>query len=90
MRNDSSNTRPPDSLISVIKYDPGLQRIYEACYRRPISVLEEVDAHHFRKPEDPSVQKKAHSLAVDPEAHRVYAPSRKKTANRRRRWWYMR
>lgn len=58
----------------VIKYDPGLRRIYEACYSGFISVFQEEDASHFRKLEDFPVQKKVHSLAVDVETHRVYAP----------------
>ena len=58
----------------VVKYDPGLRRIYEACYGGAISVFQEVDANHFRKLEDFPVQKKVHSLAVDPATHRVYAP----------------
>jgi hypothetical protein len=58
----------------VVKYDPGLKRIYEACYSGAISVFQEEDANHFRKLEDFPVQKKVHSLAVDPETHRVYAP----------------
>ena len=32
------------------------------------------DPNHYRKLEDFPVQKKVHSLAVDPETHRVYAP----------------
>jgi hypothetical protein len=32
------------------------------------------DADHYRKLEDFPVQKKVHSLAVDPQTHRVYAP----------------
>jgi DNA-binding beta-propeller fold protein YncE len=58
----------------VIKYDPGMHRIYEACYSGAISVFQEEDANHFRKLEDFPVQKKVHSLAVDTETHRVYAP----------------
>jgi len=58
----------------VVKYDPGLRRIYEACYSGAISVFQEEDADHFRKLEDFPVQKKVHSLAVDTETHRVYAP----------------
>src|SRR5438270_2735844 len=58
----------------VIKYDPGLKRIYVACYSGAISVFQEDDADHFRKLEDFPVQKKVHSLAVDKGTHRVYAP----------------
>ncbi len=58
----------------VIKFDPGLGRIYAACYSGDISVFQMDDPDHFRKLEDFPVQKKVHSLAVDPETHRVYAP----------------
>ena len=58
----------------VVKFDPGLKRIYVACYSGAISVFQEDDADHFRKLEDFPVQKKVHSLAVDKDTHRVYAP----------------
>src|SRR5436853_192617 len=58
----------------VIKFDPGLKRIYVACGSGAISVFQMDDADHYRKLEDFPVQKKVHSLAVDPETHRLYAP----------------
>lgn len=58
----------------VIAFDPGLKRIYVACYDGVISVFQEDDPTHFRKLGDVQVQKKVHSLAIDPETHRVYAP----------------
>jgi DNA-binding beta-propeller fold protein YncE len=58
----------------VVKFDPGLGRIYVACYSGAISVFHEDDADHFRKLEDFPVQRKVHSLAVDLATHRVYAP----------------
>ena len=58
----------------VIAFDPGMKRIYVACYDGAISVFQEDDATHFRKLGDVPVQKKVHSLAIDPENHRVYAP----------------
>lgn len=58
----------------VIAFDPGLKRIYVACYDGAISVFQEDDATHFRKLGDVPVQKKVHSLAIDPATHRVYAP----------------
>src|SRR5207237_4481947 len=58
----------------VVKYDSGLKRIYVACYSGAISVFQEDDPDHFRKLEDFPVQKKVHSLAVDQDTHRVYAP----------------
>ncbi len=58
----------------VIKFDPGLGRIYAACYNGAISVFHEDDLDHYRKLEDFPVQHAVHSLAVDLQTHRVYAP----------------
>jgi DNA-binding beta-propeller fold protein YncE len=58
----------------VIAFDAGLKRIYVACYSGFISVFQEDDPTHFRKLGDVPVQKKVHSLAIDPDTHRVYAP----------------
>jgi len=58
----------------VVKYDPGLGRAYAACASGFISVIQEDDAMRFRKLEDFPVQKLVHSLAVDTDTHRVYAP----------------
>src|SRR5215471_13688347 len=58
----------------VIAFDPGLKRIYVACYDGAISVFQEDDPTQFRKLGDVPVQKKVHSLAIDPSNHRVYAP----------------
>jgi DNA-binding beta-propeller fold protein YncE len=58
----------------VIKFDSGLQRIYAACYSGAIAVFHQDDPQHYRKIEDFKVQHAVHSLAVDPETHRVYTP----------------
>jgi DNA-binding beta-propeller fold protein YncE len=58
----------------VIKFDPGLARIYVACYSGAISVFHQDDPNHYRKVEDFKVQHAVHSLAVDVETHRVYTP----------------
>ena len=58
----------------VIKFDPGLGRIYAACYSGAISVFHEDDPNHYRKLEDFKVNHAVHSLAVDPKTHRVYTP----------------
>jgi DNA-binding beta-propeller fold protein YncE len=58
----------------VIKFDPGLKRIYVASSSGAISVFQMDDPDHYRKLEDFPVQKKVHSLAVDVQTHRVYAP----------------
>jgi DNA-binding beta-propeller fold protein YncE len=58
----------------VVKYDPGLRRAYAACSSGFISMVQADDVDHFRKLEDFPVQKLVHSLAVDTQTHRVYAP----------------
>jgi len=58
----------------VIKFDPGLGRIYVACYSGAIAVFHQDDPDHYRKLEDFRVQHAVHSLAVDLETHRVYTP----------------
>ena len=58
----------------VIKFDPGLKRIYVACYSGAISVFHQDDPSHYRKIEDFKVQHAVHTLAVDLETHRVYTP----------------
>jgi hypothetical protein len=65
---------PLPAGADVVKYDPGLRRVYAACSSGFITVVQERDADHFEKLEDFPVQKLVHSLAVDASTHRVYAP----------------
>jgi DNA-binding beta-propeller fold protein YncE len=58
----------------VVKFDPGLNRIYVACYSGVISVFEQKDLQHYRKLGEVAVAHAVHSIAVDTETHRVYAP----------------
>lgn len=58
----------------VVKFDPGLGRIYAACYSGAISVFHQDDPNHYRKIEDFKVQHAVHTLAVDSETHPVYTP----------------
>jgi YVTN family beta-propeller protein len=58
----------------VIKFDPGLGRIYVACYSGAIAVFHQDDPDHYQKLEDVRVQHAVHTLAVDFKTHRVYAP----------------
>jgi len=58
----------------VIKFDPGLGRIYVACYSGAISVFHEDDADHYRKLEDFRVQHAVHTVAVDMKTHKLYTP----------------
>jgi len=65
---------PMPAGADVVKFDPGLGRIYVACSSGFISVFQAQDAEHYRELEDFPVQKMVHSLAVDSKTHRVYAP----------------
>ena len=63
----------------VVKFDPGLSRIYVACYSGAISVIQQKDPAHYSKLGDVRVAHAVHSLAVDPETHRVYAPEQEES-----------
>jgi YVTN family beta-propeller protein len=65
---------PMASGPDVVKFDPGLGRIYVACYSGAISIFQQDTPSRYRKIEDFKVQHAVHSLAVDPETHRVYTP----------------
>jgi DNA-binding beta-propeller fold protein YncE len=65
---------PIPTGADVVKFDPGLGRIYAACSSGFIAVFQQDDADRYRKLEDLAVQKMVHSLAVDTATHRVYAP----------------
>jgi DNA-binding beta-propeller fold protein YncE len=65
---------PIPTGADVVKFDPGLGRIYAACSSGFISVFQQDDAEHYRKLEELAVEKMVHSLAVDTATHRVYAP----------------
>jgi hypothetical protein len=74
----------------VIKFDPGLSRIYIACYGGAIAVFHQDDPNHYRKLEDFHVQHAVHTLAVDLKTHRDIHPNRKKTASPSHAWWVTR
>ena len=63
---------PPGA--DVVKFDPGLGRIYAACSSGFISVFQADGKDRYRKLEDFPVQKMVHSLAVDTATHRLYTP----------------
>ena len=71
---------PLPAGADVVKFDPGLRRIYVACSSGFISVFQTEDTDHYRKLEDFPVEKMVHSLAVDSMTHRVYAPSNRRMA----------
>jgi DNA-binding beta-propeller fold protein YncE len=58
----------------VIKFDPGLRRIYVACYSGAIAVFHQDDADHYRKLEDFRVQHAVHTVAVDLKTNKLYTP----------------
>ena len=58
----------------VVQYDPGLRRVYVACGSGFISVFQVDERGSVRKMDDVPVEQRVHSLAVDVETHRVYAP----------------
>lgn len=58
----------------VVKFDPGLKRIYIACYDGFIAIIQQTDRTHFGKLEDFKVQPKVHSLGIDPASHKIYVP----------------
>jgi DNA-binding beta-propeller fold protein YncE len=53
----------------VIKFDPGLSRIYVACYSGAISIFHQDDPNHYTKIEDFPVPHAVHTLAVDLQTH---------------------
>ena len=65
---------PLPAGADVVKFDPGLGRIYAACSSGFIAIFQQHDADHYQKLEDFPVQRMIHSLAVDTSTHRVYAP----------------
>ena len=73
---------PIPAGADVVKFDPGLGRIYAACASGSIAVIQEQDADHYRKLEDFPVQKLVHSLAVDRRRIAFMRPSNRKMVGR--------
>jgi len=78
-KNESIAYLPLAEGADVVKFDPGLSRIYVACYSGAISVFEQKDPAHYSKLGDVRVAHAVHSLAVDPATHRVYAPEQEES-----------
>jgi len=78
-KNESIAYLPMAEGADVVKFDPGLSRIYVACYSGAISVFVEKDPAHYSKLGDVRVAHAVHSLAVDPATHRVYAPEQEES-----------
>lgn len=73
-KNTAIASLPMPAGPDVVKFDPGLARIYVACYSGAIAVFHEDDPNHYRKLEDFHVQHAVHSLAINPATHHVYTP----------------
>jgi DNA-binding beta-propeller fold protein YncE len=58
----------------VVQFDPGLRRVYVACSSGAIAVFQQDSPDRVRALGNVPVQRRVHSLAVDVETHRVYAP----------------
>jgi DNA-binding beta-propeller fold protein YncE len=67
------------SGADVIAFDPGLGRIYVACYSGSISVFQQKDPDHYDSLGNVPVANAVHSLSVDPETHRVFAPEQEES-----------
>lgn len=67
------------SGADVIAFDPGLGRIYVACYSGSLSVFQQKDPDHYEMLGNVPVANAVHSLAVDPETHRVFAPEQEES-----------
>ena len=67
-------TLPMAGGPDVIEFDPGLNRIYVACFSGAISIFQLRDPNHYSKLEDFPVEHAVHSLAVDPATHLLYVP----------------
>jgi YVTN family beta-propeller protein len=78
-KNESIAYLPLAEGADVVKFDPGLSRIYVACYSGAISVFEQKDSTHYSKLGDVRVAHAVHSLAVDPATHHVYAPEQEES-----------
>jgi YVTN family beta-propeller protein len=63
----------------VIAFDPGLGRIYVACSSGVISVFQQKDPDHYERLGNVPVAHAVHSIAVDPETHRVFAPEQEES-----------
>ena len=55
-------------------YAAPFHKLYVSDERGKAEAIVDVDPEHYRKLEDFKVQHAVHSLAVDPETHRVYTP----------------
>jgi YVTN family beta-propeller protein len=58
----------------VVKADPGRGRVFVACYSGAIAAFQADGSGQYKKIADARVEKRVHSLAVDPETGYLYVP----------------
>jgi len=58
----------------VVKTDPGRGRIFIACYSGAITAIQALASGQYKKIADFPVEKRVHSLAVDPASGYLYVP----------------
>jgi YVTN family beta-propeller protein len=58
----------------VVKADAGRGRVLVACYSGEIAVFQAESSGQYKKIADASVEKRVHSLAVDPDTVYLYVP----------------
>src|SRR5260370_503897 len=58
----------------VVKADPVRGRVFVACYSGAIAAVQALSSGQYKKIADAHVEKKVHSLAVDPETGYLYVP----------------
>ena len=66
-------SEPVGDEPDVLAFDEGLHRVYVASESGVVSVFEQ-DGKRLKKIGEALLAKRAHSVAVDPETHRVYFP----------------
>ncbi len=58
----------------VVKADPGRGRVFVACYSGAIVAIQALSSGQYKKVVDALVEKRVHSLAIDPETGYLYVP----------------
>lgn len=68
-------TLPIGSLSDGVDYDPELRRAYTANGLGSMTIIQQDDPDHYTVMENASTRLGGHSVAVDPETHRIYVAS---------------
>jgi YVTN family beta-propeller protein len=58
----------------VVKFDPGRGHVYVACYSGAITAIQAPASGQYKKLGDYPVEKRVHSLAINPETGYLYVP----------------